>query len=41
MDDSRDETVFYLLLYIMKDLSWRTIFLEGLEGLRIRIDFLE
>ncbi|CAD8079229.1 unnamed protein product [Paramecium primaurelia] len=41
MDEERDETVFFIFLYIMKDQNWRVVFLEGLEGLRLKIDVLE
>ncbi|CAD8088763.1 unnamed protein product [Paramecium sonneborni] len=41
IDKDRDETVFFILLYIMKDQNWRTVFLEGFEGLKIKIDVLE
>ena len=41
MDKDRDEIVFFIFLFIMKDQNWRTIFLEGLEGLRLKIDVLE
>ncbi|CAD8186251.1 unnamed protein product [Paramecium octaurelia] len=41
MDEERDETVFFIFLYIMKDQNWRVVFLEGFEGLRLKIDVLE
>ncbi|CAD8184642.1 unnamed protein product [Paramecium pentaurelia] len=41
MDEDRDETVFLIFLYIMKDLNWRVVFLEGYEYLRLKIDVLE
>ncbi|CAD8092510.1 unnamed protein product [Paramecium sonneborni] len=41
IDKDRDETVFFIFLYIMKDRNWRTVFLEGFKGLRLKIDVLE